>query len=526
MSQERRAKGILVAVVIWCLIVLLAAASYKFVIQPYFSGRLEDKTRSKSQYDYSVAVALDSFSGYSILRSPVLQDELKAKKIRLDFQDDGADYRGRIKALRSGKAQMAVFTIDSFLATGAELGEYPASIVLIIDETQGADGIVAYKEGLAKLQDLDHPEARFVLTPDSPSEFLARIVLAQFSLPSMPEKWAIEADGAEDVYKRFRAAKKTDKRAFVLWEPYVSAALAEDGAHVLLDSSQLRGYIVDVLVAGRKFLAEHPEQVADIVEAYLRTAYSYSSREGGMTDLVMADAKTFGDRLQREQAEKLVKGIRWKNTIENYAHFGLESGQNAAGIQHLEDIIPGIVEVLLQTGKLERDPVGDKASTLFYDKILRDLRAADFHPSRKLNLITGVDVPVPQLEAAAKVQELPPLNDAQWQNLAAVGEMRIKPIAFARGTARLNVQSERELAGLAKRLQSLPGYYVRVVGHARAEGDPEANRRLAEERAQAAAQALLNQGLQKTRVRATATAPTEENGAAQSVSFEVGRPPY
>jgi len=528
MSEERKAKGIVAAAMIWIVIIALLAVSYKFVVKPLLSGREAAETGSASQYDHTVRVDLDSFSGYCVLRSPVLRNELKSKRIRLDLHDDGADYKGRLKALRSGNAQMAVFTIDSYLAAGADLGEFPASIVLVIDETQGADGIVAYKEGVASIQDLDDPEARFVLTPDSPSEFLARVVLAQFSLPSLPDKWAVNEDGAEKVYRAFRSADHDEKRAYVLWEPYITRALEEDGAHVLLDSGKLKGYIVDVLVVERRFLREHPEVVGAVVEGYLRTAYSYRSRGDAMGDLVVADAREAGDKLTEAQAAKLVDGIHWKNTVENYGHFGLVRPSEAGSVRHLEDMIPAIADVLVKTGRLNADPVAGGANTLYYDQILRDLQARDFHPAKKGDALPGLALEFGPLDAAKQDEQLPALSDEQWGKLTPVGQMSVKPIAFGRGGARLNVQSKRELAALAERLNSMPGYYVLVVGHARAEGDASANQQLASDRASAAADALRQGGVHANRIHATTdvAAAGQGNGDAQSVSFVVGRPPY
>jgi len=67
---------------------------------------------------------------------------------------------------------------------------------------------------------------------------------------------------------------------------------------------------------------------------------------------------------------------------------------------------------------------------------------------------------------------------------------------------------------------------VRVIGHARAEGDPDANRALAASRAEAAEGYLITQGVSAQRLR-TETAPTAVSGGeAQAVSFEVGQRAY
>jgi outer membrane protein OmpA-like peptidoglycan-associated protein len=79
---------------------------------------------------------------------------------------------------------------------------------------------------------------------------------------------------------------------------------------------------------------------------------------------------------------------------------------------------------------------------------------------------------------------------------------------------------------LARRLQSYPRFYVRVIGHARAEGDAEANRQLAQSRAEAAAQGLISQGVSASRLRTEAAPATVAGGEAQAVTFVVGQLPY
>jgi len=523
--SDTRAKGCLLAAVIWCVILAVLGVAYKFLLHPYLSDKLKGATGSASQYKTEIIVAADSFSGYCILRSDAVKEELKAKQLKLTFQDDKADYTARLKALQSAKVQLAVFTIDSLITAGAKAGDFPASVVLVIDETKGGDAIVAYQSAVPSLQSLNDPDARIVLTPNSPSEFLARVVVAHFNLPRLTSKWWVEADGAGAVFKMFRAASPNEKRAYVLWEPYVSKALEKKGAQVLLDSAKLKGYIVDVLVAERQFLRDHPDVVKAVVEAYCRAAYAYNQQPNGMVNLVMEDArKTGAENLDEAQAKQVVQGIQWKNTLENYGHFGLVSGKEQGGVQHLEDIIGNIMDVLIKTQALPQDPLGGKHHTLFYSQILSEMRAANFHPGKGLNLIA--EIGSGDTEKVRTEKELAALTAEQWNGLRPVGELKLEPIVFVRGSANISVQSERDLQELAKRLQSFPQFYLRVVGHARAEGDPEANRQLAQSRAEAAAQYLVAQGINGNRIRTEAAPSTLKSGEAQAVSFVVGQVPY
>lgn len=522
--NERRSKGCLIAAVVWIVILGTLAVAYRYLVHPRLSQRLTQATGSSSQYRHEVVVAADSFSGYCVLRSEAVKQDLKGQQIRLTVQDDRADYPARLQALRDGKIQLAAFTIDSFILAGARAGDFPGSIVLVIDETKGGDALVAYRDGVPSLQDLNRPEARIVATANSPSEFLARVVLAHFNLPNLPSNWLVPADNAAAVYRQFRAANPRDRQAFVLWEPYVSRALETPGAHVLIDSSRLKGYVVDILVAQRQFLRDHPEVVQAVIEAYARAAYAVSQQPDGWVRLVMEDSRKSGtEALDEAQARKVVQGIQWRNTLENYAHFGLETGVAAGGLPVLEDMIANIIDVLVKTRVLTEDPLAGSHAALFFDRILADLRRSGFHPGQDL---AGAPGSATAAETVRGDQALAALSPEQWSALRPVGELRMAPLTFSRGSAALTLDSERALQNLAHRLESFPQFYLRVIGQARPEGDPEANRVLALTRAEAAGAFLTQHGVPAARVRTESAPTTAQGGEAQSVVFVVGQLPY
>jgi outer membrane protein OmpA-like peptidoglycan-associated protein/ABC-type taurine transport system substrate-binding protein len=521
MKDQVAKRNITVTVILFLCFVVVGVA-FKLLIYPRIQGDLVDQTGSTSQYDHELTLRLDSFSGYAALRSSVFRDELHSRGIRMQFDDDAADYADRIAALKSGDAQFAVFTVDGFLVAGAELGEFPGTIVSVIDETFGADAIVAYKAGVPSLNSLNNGQSRFVLTPASPSEFLARVAIAEFGLDKMPHRWT-DADGAEAVYKALKKGSRSEARAYVLWEPYRTQALEDPDVHVLFDTSQVSGYIVDVLVVQRAYLRDHPNVVQDVVASLLRATYQYSQQPGGLVDLIAADAKATGSALSAAQAASVVEGIRWRNTLENYAHMGLVPAEKAGGILHLEDSISNIAGVLVRTGGLPKGAVVGSETDLFYAGTLRQLMSEDFHPGKgegQSHLGTA------DLKAAQTAIELPSLNQSEWGALTPVGSMQIKPIAFGRGGASLNVQSKRELEDLARRIRSLPNFYLTVRGHTRTEGDADANAQLAGARAETTANYLIERGVSSNRVRPLAVPPSGTGGSQQSVSFMLAQRSY
>jgi len=521
---ERSPKGILVAVILWVFILGGMAAAVRYLVLPKFQDKkrrsLTEQTGSEGKYKHSVRLAADSFSGYCLLRSPELASRLSREGIKFTVEDDGADYVRRLEALADGDVEMAVFPVNSLIQCGARLGEFPASIIYIIDETRGADAIIAHKESVTGIADLNSPDARIVLTPDSPSEFLARVMIASFSLPELPEtKWMTKVDGSGEAFKKFRGQSRKKPVAYALWEPYVSRALRDKNAHVLLDSSKLRGFIVDVLVARREFLIENYEVAKTIVENYARTAFAGQSK---MVDVVIADAKALGDGLDRSDAGQTVKGIEWKNCLENYAHFDLQGATHS--LENIEDIIIKITDVLVKTGALDRDPLGDEAKSLYFNRIVREMKESGFHPGREIDILGSVDPGGADVQVR-ETRRLAKLTDAQWESLVSVGELRVRPITFGRGTARLSVQSRHELATLATTLNSWPQYYLTVTGRVRPGGDQQAALQLAGARADATVQELKAKGVAAERIRAKAEIATADTTAGQSVSFVVGERP-
>ncbi len=520
---QRTPGSVLMALVLWTGIVAGIAAAVRFLVLPHFrsQGReaLTLRTGSEGKYRAVVRIAADNFSGYCLLRSETMAERLAQDNIRLSISDDGADYMRRLTALRDGDVEMAVFPISSFIQCGVRQGSFPGAIVYIIDETKGADAVIAYKSAAGSLDDLNSERARFVLTPDSPSEFLARVVIASFNLPRLPKHdWIIQADGSADVGRRFKSQSPDAPLAFVMWEPDVTRALADPRAHVLIDSSKMEGYIVDVLVARREFLADKDDVARKVIEAYARTAYALRER---MTETVAADSLKQNARLTPTEAAQVVKGIEWKNTLENYAHFGLQPGAHA--YENIEDMILKITDVLVKTRAIDRNPVADKVSSLYFDRLLGEMKAGGFHPGRAVSVLSeggSAD------EVLRDSRRLSPLSETEWASLASVGELRIPPVIFGRGTARLSVQSDHQLRELAATMSRWPHYYLVATGRVRSGGDRAEALRLAHDRADATVQRLLEHGLAPERIRAQSEFSDADNAEAQSVVFVLKQRPY
>lgn len=505
-------KGKLLAVcLVWLTLFGAGAVAWKYYIAPKKQEQAEKEKderigvgSTRSRYKHNISLAIDAFSGYAILRSSEFEKELASRSIKITPKDDNADYAARLAKLQSGDVQMAVFTIDALLKTCANADDLPGTIVAIIDETRGADAIVGYKSKFNSVDDFNDPGVKFVLTPDSPSETLARVVMSTYDLPNLSQDNMIRVGSAKEVYERFLSARPDAPELYVLWEPYVSKMLENEEVNTIVSSKDLFGYIVDVLVVRKEFLAKpgNEKVVKDVVESYFTAAYQY---RGKMEELMLSDSKITKEPLAADQAKSLADGIDWKDTQQNYGHFGLSGSRT----QHIEDMIGKISRVLLSTNAISQDPTNDRPNLLFYDAILKQLMDSDFHPA--IGAIEGGEEGPVDLRA---------LSDSEWQSLKPVGTLKVDKLYFARGGSALLDSSRRSLDDLVGTL-STHNHYLTIRGTATRAGDLELNKQLAADRAQAAADYLIRLGISKNRIRSEGVI-----GNTSSVSFLFGQLPF
>jgi outer membrane protein OmpA-like peptidoglycan-associated protein len=464
-------------------------------------------------------LALDSFLGYCIFRSPAFKKRLVEQGIKLHLVDDRADYKKRIETLNKGETPLALFTIDALIATSAGLDAPPAAIVMMVDESRGADAIVGDKRALPNLGALNRKEVKIVLTPDSPSDTLARVVRSRY-LPGVTADAteAVEDDKPEEVapnppkgsqekiLDRFKAALQEPQpkpTAFVLWQPYVSMALgASPNAHVLVDSSHCPGYIVDVLVVQKAYLndpklgKERREQVKTIVRTYLEVL---NKNEKDMPAALredwqqMVDENKFPKTLDEAQSREVARGIRWKNTSENCAQFGVERDGN---VESIEQTIVRIKDFLRKAGVVGKD-LGPK--TLYDAQIMKEVREGWTAPK---------DTPAytPQISTAVKREDC-----------EEVAGVPLRPIGFQTGSDEIILELALvDLQELATLLKESPRYYLEIKGHAL--GNTEQDRELAGKRARAVSTWLQKEGGVNAERIFTASG-TDAAGGKSAVSF-------
>ncbi len=342
---------------------------------------------------------------------------------------------------------------------------------------------------------------------------------SQFNLPLLPKQkteggFLIAAKDEGDAYGQFLQAGPFEHKAFVLWEPYVSKALQDrPGARILVDSSKFKGYIVDVLVAQRSWLHDHPEEAKAVVQSYLEVLHVQQQSPAGMAGLVLSDAvNKLNEKLTSDEAAKIAKGIWWKNTMENYGHFGVLPEGQANGLQPLSEMIHNITVVLDRTKQENEAPPGvARPDKLYDDVVLRPLYEQKFQTGESIR-----DEGVAGKSGAV----------ASWSDLQPVGLFQAEPIVFQKNGAEISTFEDRsdvnvagqavnvptKLLKVADDMRHWPQYYLQVEGYVPGPDNKE-NRDLAEKRANIVRNYLIQVlGTEQTdRIRAVGKEPNPEN---------------
>ena len=311
------------------------------------------RTSDSRQYKRTITIWGDDWLGYLVLRSPRFAHALADHDIGVRWEME-PDFEKRFAGLRDGRCDFVAATLDSYLANGNAAG-WPGAITWVIDESFGGDAILA-GENVKSLDDLNRAGTRGAFVGLSPSEFLLRAEISHFHLDRLRaglEKSRV--DSAETAYNALR-----DKRAdfAVLWEPLVTRAKTEiPGAHVLIDTREAQGLIIDIALARRQLLDTDPALVQTVTHAYFEAMHDYLNHAAAFTEAAAHDSgKGSSD------AETMLRGIRFDTLNDNVQDWLSESHDHDARLA----TSVGQIRTVLRDHQQHIDlPNGDPYSILF-----------------------------------------------------------------------------------------------------------------------------------------------------------------
>lgn len=445
----------------------IGAARY---VWPIWQERMQRDTSDARDTKGRIAIGTDNWIGYFPLCSGEMKKRMRSAGYVLVCEDDKADYAARMQRLRDATLQFAVATVDAYLLNGAPKG-FPGTVVAVIDESKGGDAIVAWKDRVANLDALKRmPGMKVAFTPNSPSEHLLRTMAVHFDVPGLRGKgaWRVEADGSSDALKKL-LARQVDLAA--VWEPDVTRALANPGIVKLLGTEDTRRLIVDILLVGRNYSAQHPDAVTALLTAYFQVSKEYRDNPQRLERDVATETK-----LPAESVKRLLEGVAWASLTDNaQTWLGTASGTDA-----LVDAIQSTARTLVDAGEFREHPLPDQDP---YRIISRQ-----FVSKLYVSAVTGKDAASPGTPSLER--KFPALSDAGWAALKEVGTLKALPVSFQSGTAELSHEGKLELDRAMETLSHYPNFRVVIKGHTGMRGDPVENQLLSEERAESVARYL------------------------------------
>ncbi len=464
-------KTVLRAVVL--LVVVVALATAVKLLLPVLEEDRQKTTSDATHIKGRVTLALDNWVGYFPLRSSRMASLMRQAGYHLVVEDDQADYATRMQRLRDGTLDFAVATVDSFLLNGA-VANYPGVIVMVIDESQGGDAILARRDKISSLDDLRrYEDVTVAFTPASPSHYLAKAAAEHFNLPQLlPQgRLRLETSGSE---KAREALLNQSADVAICWEPDVSFALANPDIVKILGTEDTQGLIVDILLASRRIVQSQPELVRLLLHSYFQVLKEYREQP----DVLVADVRKLTG-LPTPAVQAMLGGVHWVNFNANCDNwFGIGSGAS----EGLVDTIEATLRVLLSAGDFQRNPLpGQDPYRLINSSFLTEMHRQGF---------TAFDTAAARTSTNSLENRFGPLSEAAWQRLAEIGTLKVAPIMFQSGMTELDALAKQVVDEAAGRLKHYPNFRVRIEGHTGTRGDATENMRLSRERAEAVARYL------------------------------------
>jgi NitT/TauT family transport system substrate-binding protein len=226
----------------------------------------------------------------------------------------------RNSALKSGGIDALAAPVDYFVLSAGNNLE--TSIVMMIDESTGGDGIVA-RGKIKEIRDLKGK--RVAVQRGLPGEFFLRALLQRSSL-SIDDLKTTDMEtaqaGAAFISKKIDAA--------VVWQPWLDRAKSEGGGHILASTRDFPDLIVDCLAFNKDVVAKDPDGVQKIINAVFR-AIQYIRQNQAESYGIMAPHF----QVDAQKYAALVSDLEFADVARNRRYFAgpiFEVGKTASEI--------------------------------------------------------------------------------------------------------------------------------------------------------------------------------------------------
>jgi len=439
--------------------------------------------------DNPLKVSIVSFHGYapalvangsSLTTKPGSIFDKKGVNIEFIIQDDIPTLA---TIFASDTAHCAWRTSDFWAQEHPNLrqNDLDARAVVIVDNTQGADAIIARDPAIQRVEDL--AGRKIALLQYTPSHGMVLDAVENSSLTARKKTQVdyvyINVDeGTAGVRAAFTGGQVD---AAALWDPDLSLALeATEGARVIYSTKTATNLIYDVMVCNKAVLDNPANEPAiqAFVAGWLEGVPVARANPDKAVD-ALVETQEFFELLAKDEGRDFVKklfgNLVWTGVEENARILGLAGGTN-----HYERVYKRFDQVYRKAGALANPnaPVIDPSDSFDY-RFVKKLIADQ-----------------PQAAAQAKKPEFT-FEPGQAEEIAKKTPAALtKPVTvnFATGSAELTKRSQRTIdTDMVPLIENNGSAYFEVSGNTDSTGSRRVNVKLSEDRAQAVVDYLVTQ---------------------------------
>ncbi|MEO8023098.1 phosphate ABC transporter substrate-binding/OmpA family protein [Polaromonas sp.] len=390
---------------------------------------------------------------------------------------------------------------------------HDAKAVVIVDNTQGADAVIARDASVQKIEDLAGKTV--ALLQYTPSHGMLIDAIDNSSLTARAKKQIkpifIKADEGTAGVRAAFVAGNVD--AAVLWDPDLALAVRDvKGAHVIYSTKTATNLIYDVIVCDQRELAkpENVEVFQKFVDGWLEGVTAAKAKPDQAVEALIATEEYF-KLLGSKEGKPFVKGLfgnlLWTDLSDNARALGL-----AGGVNHYERVYSRFDQIYRAEGSLAnpKSPVITPQDSFDY----RFIKAA-------LQRNTQA-----QASAARPVETF----SEQGRTTAMAAQAVVtKPVSvtFASGSAELSKRAQLVIdKEMVPFIENNGSAYFELSGNTDSVGAASVNEALSQARAKAVASYLEKQWeISRSRLRVTGYGSArplcdERNPAASDMSLD------
>ena len=356
---------------------------------------------------------------------------------------------------------------------------HDAKAVMIVDNTRGADAIIARDKSIRTVEDL--AGRKVAMLQFTPSHGMTIDAVENSSL-SARKKQSIDYVfiNAEDGLGGVRAALESGAvDAAVLWDPDLSLALRATKGHVVYSTRTASNLIFDVIVCDQRVLDDSQGRAAvqKLVNGWMKGVDAAKADPDTAVD-ALVETKEFFALLAKDEGKPFVKGLfdnlLWTGVADNARILGLAGGTN-----HYNRVYQRFDQIYRAAGAL----ANPKSPVINPDD--------SFDPSFIRNLYQASTA----AQAEAKKTEV--FTEAAREEAVQAAPAEVtKPVtvSFASGQSALTKRAERTIdTEMVPFIENNGTAYFEISGNTDSTGNAAINNRLSLARAEAVVDYLVKQ---------------------------------